>query len=168
MCLFDQVDDSRERRVPPQLGHTDVERAAAVDGAREHLIARRLVDRKRFAGDRRLIDGAQAGDDLSVEWQLFAWLDDDHCARPDLIHGHESLAGSVAHERLGRREIHQRAHGGSGAFERSGFECLCQREQTHDRGRFGPLPERHRSGRGHEHQDVDVERAEPQGVPRLP
>ncbi len=40
---LDKMNDSRKRRVPAPARDANIERAAAVDGAREHLIARRLV-----------------------------------------------------------------------------------------------------------------------------
>ena len=58
--LLDEMDDARQRRVAAEPRDADVERAAAVDAAGEHLVARRLVHRQRLAGDRRLVDGARA------------------------------------------------------------------------------------------------------------
>ena len=55
---LDEVDDPRQRGVAPEPRDADLERAAAVDGAGEHFVARRLVDRQRLAGDRRLVDRA--------------------------------------------------------------------------------------------------------------
>ena len=80
--LFDEMDDAREGRVAPEPGDLHLESAAAVDRAGEHLVAGCLVDRQRLSGDRCLIDGARAGDDLAVERQLLSGLDDDHRARP--------------------------------------------------------------------------------------
>ena len=56
---LDEMDDARERRVAAQPRHVDFERAAAVDRAGEHLVARRLLDRQRLAGHRRLVDVAR-------------------------------------------------------------------------------------------------------------
>ena len=71
---------SRPMRVTAML-----ERATAVDGAGEDLVARRLVDRQRLAGDRRLVDVAVPGDDDAVERHLVARPDDDLVADRDVV-----------------------------------------------------------------------------------
>ncbi len=130
---LDQVDDPRERGVAPQPRHADVERAAAVDRPGEHRVARRLLGRQRFAGDRRLIDRALAGDDLAVERDLLAGANDDHRADRDRVDVDAALAGGVAH--AGRRP----APGPSARGSRCGRGRGCALRAP-ARGRTGTPP----------------------------
>jgi hypothetical protein len=166
-CAFDAVDDARQRRVATQPRHPDVERAAAVDRAGEHIVARRLVDRQRLAGDRRLIDFAVSRDDRAVERNFLARPDDDDRARRDGVDVDAPLAGGVAQQRVGRRQVHQRADGVARALERARLEGLGDGKQEHDRGRLRPFTDQRRAGGGDDHQHVDVERADTDRVPRL-
>ena len=127
--------------------------------AGEHLVARRLVDRQRFAGDRRLVDRAVPRDDLAVERNLLARLDDDDRAGRDRRRRptRRSPAASRTSASAGVRSISARI-GVARAFERPRFERLRDGEQEDDGGRLGPLAERDRAGGGDEHQHVDVER----------
>ena len=133
--LLDEVDDARERRVPSQPRDPDVERAAAVDAAGKHFVARRLVDRQRFACDRRLVDRALPADHRAIDRNLFAGPDHDDSAGRIVSTGRFSLA-VAAHQRLGRREIHQRAHREPRALERSRFERLRDGKQKDNGGGF--------------------------------
>ena len=56
--LLDQVDDARERRVAPERVTRTSSAPRPLMRAGKHLVARRLVDRQRLAGDRRLVDRA--------------------------------------------------------------------------------------------------------------
>ena len=158
--LLDQVNDPRERRVAAEPRHAHLERAAAVDGAGEHLVAGRLVDRQRLAGHRRLVDGARARHDLAVERNLLARLDDDDAPGSRASRRRRAARLPRRGPAPRRRQIHQRADRESRALERPRFERLRDGEQEDDRRGLGPLAERDRAGRGDEHQDVDVERAQ--------
>ncbi len=155
--LLDEMDDARQRRVAADVGDAHIERATAVDGAREHGVSRELLHRQRLAGNRRLIDRALAGDDDAVERNLLAGADDEDHAHGDALDIDSAIAGRVADERVGRREIEQRAHGVARAFERPCLERLREREEKDHRRGFRPLPQRDGANGRHQHQDVDVE-----------
>ena len=88
----------------------------------------------------------------------------------DAVHGHAAeLAGrGVAHERLGGRQVHERADGAARPLHRARLEQLREREQEHDRRPFAPLAQHHGAAHRDEHEDVDVERQRPRGVERPP
>ena len=106
---FDQVDDSRQRGVGAPARHRDRQRAVAVDGAGEHFVALALLDRQRFAGDRRLVHVGTAAADDAVERELLAGLDDHQRAGLDQLDADAAIAGCVADQHIGRREIDQLA-----------------------------------------------------------
>ena len=54
---------------------------AAVDAAGKHFVTRPFVDRQRFAGDRRLVDRADARHHRAIDRNFFAGLDHDDGAR---------------------------------------------------------------------------------------
>ena len=162
------MNDPRQRRIAPDARDADLERAAAVDRAGEHVVADVLVDRQRLAGDRRLVDGAAASDDRAVQRNLLARPHDDDGARLDAIDVDPLIAGGGAHDRLGGRQIHQRADGGTRALQRARLERLSDGEQEHDGRRFRPLPQRDRAGRGDQHEHVDIERADAHRAQCLP
>ena len=60
---LDEARDLRERGVGTDPRRLDDEPARGVDGRAEHLVARRDVDRHRFAGEHRDVDRARALDD---------------------------------------------------------------------------------------------------------
>ena len=165
LCLLDQVDDFCQGRVAAHPRHPHLQRAAAVDGAGEHLVARRLVHGQRLAGHRRLIDGALPGDDLAVERDLLARHDHNQRARGNLLDVDPALARLVAQQRVGRRQIEQRPDGVPCALERARFQHLRDGEQHDHRGSLGPLVEDHRARGGDHHQHVDVERPCTHGAP---
>ena len=127
-----------------------------------------LLGGQRLARDRRLVDVALAGGDPAVERNLLAGPDDDDVADGDAVHRHaaERAGRGVPHERLGGRQIHQRADGAARALHRARLEQLRQREQEDDGRPFAPLAEHHRAGDGDEHEDVDVERQRARRVQR--
>ena len=166
--LLHQVDDARERGVAAQPRDPHVERAAAVDRAGEHLVAGALL----------------GGSDSPVTGAWLTWLS-PAATRPssgifspgrtttmsptaDVVHRHaaELARRGVAHERLGGRQIHQRADRAARALHRARLEQLREREQEHDRRPFAPLAEHHRAGDRDQHQHVDVERERARRVQR--
>ena len=72
------------------LGAHD-EGAGAVDGAADDLVARRLLDRDRLAGDHRLVDRAPPLEDDAVDRHLLARPDPQAVAERDLLERHVSL-----------------------------------------------------------------------------
>src|SRR5687768_16550223 len=105
------MDDPRQCGVSTEASHRELERAMAVDGAGEYRVARSLVDRQRFAGDRRLVDVGPAGPDLAVERNLLARPHDDRGADGYAVHRDQLLVIAVPDTRLRRGQIHQRANG---------------------------------------------------------
>ncbi len=77
-----------------------------------------------------------------------------------------ALGAVAADERLGRRQIHQRANRPARPLHRARLEHLGEREQKHHRRALGPLAERDRAGDGDHHQHVDVEAARDERRPR--
>ena len=137
--------DARQRRVAAEARHAHVERAAPVDRAGEHLVARPLVDRQRFAGHRRLVDGALAGHDFAVERDLLAGPNDDRSCRAAMrsTSTRRSPAASRTSASDGR-QVHQRANRAARAIQRPRLERLrhARRERRPWRprttGRAGP------------------------------
>ena len=129
---------------------------------------RALLDRHRFARDRRLVDEADAVANAAVERDLLARPDDDEIADANLVDADDGVDAVAAHERRRRREVHQGADRAAGPFHRARLEHLRQREQEDDRRALRPLAERHRAGNGDHHQDVDVEVARDERAPGAP
>ena len=142
---------SVESRAQPR--DRDVERAAAVDRSGEHLVARPLLDRQRFARHRRLVDVARRRRDATVERDLLArpHHHDVADARPRRPAASMS-APSRRTSALRRREIHQRADRAARALHRARLEPLRQREEEDHGRRLAPLTEHHRAADGDEHQ----------------
>ena len=63
-----------------------------------------------------------------------------------LIHVDAPLAGGVANERLGRREIQERADRAARTLERPRLEHLREREEEDDRRRFRELAQQNGAG----------------------
>src|SRR5262245_65422428 len=66
------MDDAGKARIAPDSNDFQIERSASVDRAGIHLVARTLVHRKRFAGNRRLVDVPVAREDPSIKRNLVA------------------------------------------------------------------------------------------------
>ena len=161
------MNDARERRVALQAGDPDVERAAAVDGAREHFVARPLVDRQRLAGHRRLIHGAHPGHDFAIERELLAGLDDDdgawrHDDRPPRI---RSPAASRTSTSVGVSAISERTAVRARSSVRASSACAkANRNTTAAPSDHWPIAIAPTTA--DEHQHVDVERTEAAAIAR--
>ena len=143
-------------------------RVTRVERASPLIVPRRPspgLRRHRFAGDRRLVDRALAGDNISVERDLLAGANDDQRTDRDLVDGNAAFAGRVADQRVGGRQIHQCADGVAGAVQRPRLERLGETEQEDDGCRFRPLAQHRRAGRRDDHQHVDVERPDAHRAP---
>ncbi len=141
------------------MRHRDIQRTPSVDRAGKDFHADRLLHRQRLARHRRLVDVAVARRHLSVQWNLFSRLDEDHVADPDLVDRHLHDATVPTHDCLGWRQLHERPDRSAGTIHRPGFEHLRQREQKNDRRCFRPLAQRESADDRDHHQDVDVENA---------
>src|SRR3546814_8707227 len=103
-------------RRPPRSTRTDTlfpytTLFRAIDGPGKDFVALCLECGNTFAGDRRLVDLALAGDNPAVERHFVSWPDDD----------------TRADRHLGRRDVALGA-----IFE---FDARCRRSQLHEIGR---------------------------------
>ena len=119
-----------------------------------------LVDRQRFAGDRRLVDVGAARDHCAVERNLLAGADDHDRADRDAIDRHELFVIAVPDARLDRREVHQGADGFARAIHAARFEPLRDGEQEHDGAASAHSPRNIAPTDRDEHEHVDVELAD--------
>ena len=83
----------------------------------------------------------------------------------EVVHRHPQFPPVASHQRVGRREVHQRADRVAGAVHASRLEPLREREEEDDRRRLRPLPDGRRADDRDEHQRVDVERERADGRP---
>jgi hypothetical protein len=144
-------------------------RVTSTSSAPRPLIApAALLHRQRFAGDRRLVDEAEAVANPAVERDLLPRPDDDVIADADLVDGDNRVDAAATHQRRRRRKVHQGADCAAGALHRAPLEHLRQRKQEDDRRALRPLAERHRAGDGDHHQDVDVEVPREERAPGAP
>jgi hypothetical protein len=156
------VGDPRQPRVPGDSRDADLQRAAPVDRSRKHVIAARLVDRQRLAGDRRLVDVAVPGGHDTVHGNLVARPDDDLIAGGDIGDRQDDLSAAALDESLTRGEIDQGADCLTRALERPHLEPLREREEEDDAGRLEEIAQRQGADDRHHHQHVDVDGAAPQ------
>ena len=155
---------------PAALVVSTCQRAVAVDRAGEDVVAGRFRHRPAFAGDRRLVDVADAGDDAAVERNPFARLDDESSRRSALTRRDDFLAAvrlrsstraiggarssSAATARRARPTLHDSRASDSGE------------QESHGR-RLQPFADRHRADHGDRHQQVHVGPQAASGIPRL-
>ena len=69
----------------PARRHLDLQHAGQVLRAGEHFVARLLVRRQRFAGDRGLVERALAAEDDAVRRHVVAGADADHVANRQVL-----------------------------------------------------------------------------------
>ena len=149
--------DAGQHRVGGRFRRPYLQRALAVDGAREYLITRLLRDRHALARDRRLIDRSRPLYDRSVETDPVAAAHDEARADGDVRRANIRLGPVVAHDAHGLgREIEQGRDGVPGASHAPAFQKQRQGEQEGDRGALEQLPDRHRSDDGDDHEQVHV------------
>ena len=127
--FLDELDDLGERRVRANLGGAILERAALVDGRADHGVAGFLGHRHRFTREHRFVDQGRTLQHGSVDRDLVAWPDDDGIAGNDLGGWHLQLFAVTQHERLGRRQIHERADGGGRACPCTHFEPVSEQDE---------------------------------------
>src|SRR5690606_37789409 len=106
----DQRGDSRERRVGAGASRLDLERAAAVDAAREDLFTRRALHGDRLTRYRRLIDVTRAGNDAPIDRNALTGPDDDDVAWEDGGRGDARFPAVASHHGFDGSEFHERAH----------------------------------------------------------
>ena len=166
LCLLDEPDQFRNRRLARRLRHAHVERAAAVDRPAEHLVAGSLRDGHGLAGERGLIDAALARLHRAVEREPVAGFDDEHLADLDVADGHFREGAVTADEGGLGPELHQRLDGLARAAHRVVLEDVREREQKQQHRPLERRADGERAERGEDHQQVDIhlevaERVEP-------
>ncbi len=83
-------DDLRQRRLPGQPGHVDLERAVSIDRAREYFRAFSFLHGEAFARDRCLVHVRNAATNRAVHRKALSGLDE--CPVPDAHVGSVDLA----------------------------------------------------------------------------
>ena len=107
--LLDQADDLGERGVAADLGRLEAERAGAVEGGADDLVARALLHRDGFAGEHRLVHRRAPLEHHAVHGDLLARPDDDDVADEHLVHRDVDLDGGAVGDRpCGRAASEQR------------------------------------------------------------
>ena len=110
--LLHQRHDPRQHARRANAGRLELERSRRVDGGANDAIARRLLDRNRFAGEHRFVHGAAAKRDDAVDGNALAGANDDDVAGADVgdCHVDELIVTADARgRRLELGELTQRA-----------------------------------------------------------
>ena len=164
--LFDQVDHLGDGVVGDARRGAHRQGAALDDRAREHVVARPLAGRHGLAGDRRLVDSGLPVDDGAVDRQPLAGQRPHEIAGADRRGGHGVGVVAVDDVGLGRRQRDQVANGAARAVHGQRLQKIAQREEKDDQARLAPLADGGRADHGDRHEDVHVDRAGAQRVPR--
>ena len=90
-----QLRQPRRRALRRSLRRTDDEHTALVDGARADRVALRLLARRVLAGEHRLVDGGDAGEDETVRRERLARLHQQLVAHDERLERH-TLSGAEA------------------------------------------------------------------------
>ena len=124
-----ELDHAGERAVLAHALGAHVERPELVHRPALHLVARRLVDRQRFAGHHRLVDGGASFQDGAVHRHGFAGQHAQHVSHLHVLGGDDGFH-TVAHDaRRAGRQMHEPLDAGAGLRHR---QVLQQRAQLHD------------------------------------
>ncbi len=126
-----------------------------------------LVDGHTLARHGRLVHGARPLDDHAVGRDPLVGTDDDGVTDAEVLDGHLGLGAVTADAGRRRGQLRQRLDGPACAAHRVAFERVADGEQEEQERALEPLAERGGAGRGHEHQEVDLEAPGPDGVDRL-
>ncbi len=166
--LLDHARDAGERRILGDPGALDLERAIAVDRTGEDLAARLLGGRQALAGDRRLVDRADSGDDAAVERDALARVDDEaradrRCRRRDLA----LLAGGGDRAHGRRCQVEQGGDRAACSADAPALEGEGQGEEKRNGGGLEPFADADRTRDRDHHQEIDVGPQAPGGVPRF-
>src|SRR5262249_19583292 len=131
----DEVDDAGEQRALPDALGPHHEAALSIHRAAHDLVARRLLDRDRFARDHGFVDRALAADGGAVDGDLLAGPDAEAIADHDVVDRYVVLDAAVAEAaRRLRREGEQRADRGARAAPRAELEDLAEQDEGGDDG----------------------------------
>ncbi len=154
-----QFDDLAQRAFRRQLGHLHVQRAAAVDRPRKHLVTRLLLDRHAFPRDRALVHGRHALDHRAIHRQAFAGPHHDHIAHDQRIHAQFDFRAVAADRRHVGPQLCQRLDGLARARHRKFLQRAAQGKEEQQQCAFRPLTDQRRPQCGRDHQKVDVQLA---------
>ena len=134
-CFLHQRHNAGERRVLPDAGGADFQKAGHVDRGGHHRLSFVLGDRDALAGQCRLVDGRTAFEHHAVHGDAFARLEQDHVADDDFLRRHDAfLAVAQDGRRLGR-EVEQLGDRRAGLALRAFFQKLADRDQRQDHRR---------------------------------
>ena len=149
--------DLAERGIVADLRHLDVDRAGKVHGSGINFIARALVDRKRFAGDRRLVDRALSLDDDAVDREVFARADIDDVAQLKIKHFRFDEVAVDQLARGVRRQTDQVFNGTLSARRGARFDDDCNQQEECDDSGLAENSARERRKQGHRDELVHVD-----------
>ena len=129
-----------------------------IDSARKDLIADALCFGHGFAGHRRLVDGAFAGDDLAVcRYTVAGANHDDVTDRQLVCRDFMSMAVMLA-QRRARHEVGKGADRSASPARGKAFEQFSDQKEHDDNRRFGTGSDDDGSDSGDGHQRFDGER----------
>ena len=130
--LGDEPRDLREGGLAPDTRCADDETPVGVDRASCDFRSSCDIDRRRLAGQQRLVDGGVAFDDLAVGRNLLAGADHEQVAALDLLDRHRDLGPVPQHARLLRADVEQRADRGARATACARLEVAPEQDQRRD------------------------------------
>ncbi len=133
--LGDHLHDARQHGLGADLLGAHHQSAGAVDRAADELVARRFLDRQRFAGDHRLIDRARAVEHAAIDRHGIAR---PHAQAVAMLHAVErdifiAAVGTDAARHL-RREVEQSADRAARAFAGAQLQHLAEQDEHRDDG----------------------------------
>ena len=141
--LLDHGDDAAQQQILADALRLDDQPVAAVDGARDHFVARSADARLRLAGERRLLDDRASFEDAAVHRDPFAGPDAHAVADAQVADGHFARAVGL--------DLQSRAR-------QQGFEAADELRRAGLRRPLDEFPERHQRGQHGRGVEVDVSR----------
>ena len=170
---LDHRHDPGDHRVRCRPADAHPQRARAVQGPGEHLVAGHLGDGQRLAGDRGLVHLAGPVQDLAVRADPLPGADQHHVPDPQAGRLDDFLGSVIAEpDGLVRGQVEQAAHRLRGAVGGHRLQRAGGREDDDQQAAVQDLPDRRGGDRGRDHQQVHVQRPGPQraqpGPARLP
>ena len=139
------------------LRDADFQSAGLIDRAREDGIARLFRDGHRFAGERRLVDGARSFDDHAIERNALARPDNEHIANDEFVDRKQHDDAIAPHKRFVRTQLHQRLDRLARAVDRVGLQHIGEREEEKQHRSLEGRAYDRRSQRRQDHQQINVD-----------
>ena len=128
--FLNQLYDLRECRFSTDLGRFVLEGATFVDGRADHRIAGLLVDRHRFTGEHRLVNGRLALGDASIDRDLVTGTDHDRVAGDDFGGRNLDLLAITHDVGRGGRQIHEGSDGFRGSGASPHLEPMSEQDEN--------------------------------------